>query len=389
MKLLLCHNHYQQLSGEDIVLQEAHRLLGSAGHEVIPYFRMNTELVHMTLWEKAQAAASCIYSFRAYDSVREIIRRERPEVAMVQNVFPLISPSVYRAVKGEGLPIVQLVYNYRFFCSNGVFFTQGKVCERCLKGNFLNGVIRKCYRNSYWATAVMAASLGVHRAAGTFLKTIDRLVVPDAFLKKKMMEGGFPEDRIVIIQNPFDLSGYEPSSDHDDYILFVGRLVREKGIFTLLEAVKNKSRIRLLIVGDGPERESVQRTIRQNNLHHVTFVGPRYGDDLKKLLSRAWFVIFPSEWYDNGPMVIYQSFAMGKPVVASQIDGIPELVIENETGLLFPPGDSASLADRIERLASDEQTTQRLGRQARRFAEEKLGSGVYLNALNSLLRSLA
>jgi glycosyltransferase involved in cell wall biosynthesis len=234
----------------------------------------------------------------------------------------------------------------------------------------------------------MAGSLGLHRMAGTFFKTIDRLVVPDSFLKIKMLEGGFPEDRIVIIRNPFDLSGYEPNSEHDDYILFVGRLVREKGIFTLLEAMKNNRRVRLLIVGDGPERESVQRTIRQNDLHHVVFVGPRYGEDLKKLLSRAWFVIFPSEWYDNGPMVIYQSFAMGKPVVASQIDGIPELVIENETGLLFPPGDSTSLAIRIERLVSDEQTTRRLGRQARRFAEERLGSEVYLNALNSLLQSL-
>jgi len=223
---------------------------------------------------------------------------------------------------------------------------------------------------------------------GTFAG-IDRFLVPDDFMRRKLAEGGFPADRARVVGNPFDLSGYAPGQTDEDFVLFVGRLIRQKGILTLLRAVgQARTAARLVVVGDGEARAEAERLAREVAPGRVTFVGPAWGAALRDYLARCLCVCVPSEWYDNAPLVLYQAYATGKPVIASRINGLPEVVADGEDGLLAVPGDVDEWAAQIERLTADAALRRRLGRAARRKAEAHFNMPAYYRRLSEALDDL-
>jgi glycosyltransferase involved in cell wall biosynthesis len=383
MKILVCHNRYRQRAGEEVVFDNMVRILEQRGHQVIPVLASNA-----TLGPSLGTAGRMLvspFSPGSYRRVRAVVRKERPDVAIVQNVFPLLSPSIYWALRHERVPVLQKIFNYRLACPAGTFFSRGKVCERCIRGNYFNGVVRACFRDSFVMSALYCLSLAVNRWLGTFRTGIDRYVVPDRFFQKKLVEAGYETSKFRRVANPFDVSEFRPEPASDGSLLFVGRLVREKGVLTLIEAARRAPGAKVVIVGDGALRGVVERD-RPGN---VSFLGPQYGEDLKRTMARARAVLVPSEWYDNGPMVVYQAFAMGKPVIASDIDGLPEIVLPGKTGWLVPPGDVEALASALREVSLDEAAARSLGLQARAWAEEHLSAERYYRDLLSVLREVA
>jgi glycosyltransferase involved in cell wall biosynthesis len=302
----------------------------------------------------------------------------------VQNVFPLLSPSLYRVLAGR-LPIVQLVFNYRLLCPNAQLYTEGAICERCVPGNTTHAVIHRCYRRSRVYSAWYAAIVGLHRAAGTW-HLIDRFVVPDRFLAAKLAEGGLPADRMRINTNPFDVGGFEPAPP-GDYALFVGRFAPQKGVLTLVEAMaRTRSGIRLVMVGDGEARPEVERRVDRLGLAgRVELTGAQWGDAVKRLIAGAMAVLVPSEWYDNAPLIVYQAYASAKPVIASRINGLIEVVADGTDGILFSPGDPEALAAAIDALAGDPERVRTMGAAARRRAEEEFSVGAHYRRLRAIL----
>ena len=385
MIILYCHNRYQLYSGEDAAFDSAKSLLERDGHQVSVFSEASREISTYRAWEKISMASQFLYSPRSKRLLAALVTRERPSVALVQNVFPLLSPSVYYGLAQAGIPVIQMVFNYRFVCANGQFYTQGKVCERCLNGSTVNGIIRRCYRDSYLLSGLYSTALGVHRWLGTWRRCIRLFVVPDRFLRDKLVEGGLPAERMRVIANPFDVDHYSPSFECGGYALFVGRLSRAKGIFTLLDATDRSASVRLKIVGDGEGAEEIRRHPAVLG-GKVELLGTVYGPQLEELLGQAAFVVVPSEWYDNLPMIVCQAFAAGKPVVASRINGIPEYVRHEENGLLFSPGDSKELATSMERLSLDRALHRRLAEQARQTAERCFRPQRWLSEMNAVLR---
>jgi glycosyltransferase involved in cell wall biosynthesis len=383
-KVAFCHNGYQQRSGEDIAFDSAVRLLRESGNEVAVYSRSNAEIQEFSTFDKLLFPANTIYSFRTRREIRRFLEREKPSVAVAQNVFPLLSPSIYYELAEQNIPIVQLFFNYRPLCANGLFFTKGQICERCSRGNYLHGIINRCFRDSYSLSAIYAASLSLHRVLGTWKNCIAYFVTPDRFLKSKLAGAGFPEERIRVISNPFDATEYVPDFEEGQYALFVGRLIRPKGIFTLLDAAQQVD-VPLVIAGDGEEAEAV-RTHPAILSGRAKFLGPVYGERLHQLLGSAAFTAVPSEWYDNLPMIVCQAFASGKPVIASRINGIPEFIMHEENGLLFAPGQSGELAAAMLRLWNDAALRKKLGRGARQTAETVLSPRVWQERMNNLLQ---
>lgn len=382
MKLLLVHNYYAQDGGEDAVFRHLAALLERRGHPVVRYERHNRELEGAS---RLRVVADGFHSRRTAREVRELVERERPQLALVQNVFPLVSPSVYTALRAAGVPTVQLVYNYRLVCPNAHLYTQGAVCERCVHGSLWNAVRYSCYR-SRLESAWYAAILGSHRS--TFA-ALDGFVVPDGFMRAKLAEGGLPADRIVPVGNPFDLAGYDPGAPEEDYFLFVGRLVRQKGILTLVRAFAQvPAPRRLRVVGDGPERAEAEALARELAPGRVEFLGLVWGDEVRALMARSLAVCIPSEWYDNAPLLLYQAYALGRPVIASRIDGIPEVVAHGEDGLLAAPGDVADWAAQVTRLGQDEHLRRSLGRAARAKAESQFSEDAYYARLTRALERL-
>jgi glycosyltransferase involved in cell wall biosynthesis len=359
-------------------------LLAAHGETVFQYSRSSSELAGLSMAGRARAFAAGFWSPRTARELDALLERERPDVALVQNVFPLLSPSLYRALAGR-VPIVQLVFNYRLLCPNAQLYTEGAICERCVPGNTTHAVIHRCYRRSRVYSAWYAAIVGLHRAAGTW-HLIDRFVVPDRFLAAKLAEGGLPADRMRINTNPFDVGGFEPAPP-GDYALFVGRFAPQKGVLTLVEAMaRTRSGIRLVMVGDGEARPEVERRVDRLGLAgRVELTGAQWGDAVKRLIAGAMAVLVPSEWYDNAPLIVYQAYASAKPVIASRINGLIEVVADGTDGILFSPGDPEALAAAIDALAGDPERVRTMGAAARRRAEEEFSVGAHYRRLRAIL----
>lgn len=392
MKVLLVHNYYQVPGGEDSVFENLHRLLKRVGQEVVIYSRHNSEIPHFRLKQKALMGVDGFFSLRTWHAVRNLVQRERPQVAIVQNVFPLISPSVYYALKSKGVPIIQAVYNYRFICPNAHLFSKGEICERCVGGNYWWAVVRKCYRQSYALSGWYAAILGFHRLFGSFAHMIDVFMVPDNFLGTRLIAGGIPASKIRKNVNPFFVEDYQPCYNQGKFILYVGRLIRQKGIITLVNAMSKVSSgsLPLYIVGEGEERRKVELLINHLNLRNrVKLLGAKWGDQMQQLLRESSFVVIPSEWYDNLPLILCQAYATAKPVIASAINGISEYVENGVDGLLFQPGNVQDLARCIDRLSTDPSLVARMSLNARRKGEREFDFQVYWSVLNSIIREVA
>jgi glycosyltransferase involved in cell wall biosynthesis len=313
--------------------------------------------------------------------IEQLVKSERPDVAFVQNVFPLISPSIYYALSRLGVPVIQLVYNYRLVCPNATLYTAGQVCERCVGGNYFHAVTHRCFRNSLSLSALYAGTLAAHRHIGDLRRTIAAYITPDRFLRSKLVAAGYPADRMFTLHNPFAIRQYQPSYRHSGHFLFAGRLVREKGIFTALRAMERLPEASLLVVGGGEAEEAARSYAISHSLNNVTFLGPQYGPDLLRALAGARAVLVPSEWYDNCPVILQQAFACGKPVIASDIDCIREVVSHRSNGLLFPAGDSGALAAQMDYLIRDEELRLSLGRNARAMAEAEFTPGQRIRGL--------
>jgi glycosyltransferase involved in cell wall biosynthesis len=349
---LLIHNFYKQSGGEQIVFENQVRGFQQFNHKVVIYSRNNSEIDEYDLSKKISLFFSAYSSKKTIKEIYSIIDKYHIKVAIIQNVFPLISPSVYKALKSRGVIIVQAVYNYRFICPSAELYTQGKICERCVNGNYLNAIIHQCYQESHLISAWYATIIGVNRFLKRFSKDIDIFMVPDNFLGKKLIKGGIPPKKIFKNPNPFFIPEPKPNTFHSNYVLFVGRLIKQKGILTLIEAMKKtKTNLKLRIIGNGDLYNEINQLIHTERLiNKISLERPLWGPELDSIIVNSAAVIIPSEWYDNLPQILCQSNGLGKPVIASRINGIPEYVIEGNNGYLFTPGDSDELAICIDRL---------------------------------------
>jgi glycosyltransferase involved in cell wall biosynthesis len=386
MRLLLAHNFYSEDGGENSVFRSITALLRQRGHEVIEYTRDSGDA--QTLPARAALLAEGLYSARTAREVRSLVARERPDLAIVQNVFPLITPSIYVALREAKAPVAQLVYNYRFICPDAHLYTQGAICERCVRGSTLNAVRYRCYRHSILASAFYAAVIGWHRRAGTF-QHIDHFGLPDNFMRHKLGEGGLPMDRMTVLGNPFEPPLRPPRLPEENYVLFVGRIVQQKGLLTLIRALAQADEsARLIVVGDGDDRARCEAEGARLLGNRVGFRGAVWGEPLADLLGRSMAVAIPSEWYDNAPLILYQAFAFGKPAIASAINGLPEVVTDGVDGLLARPGDVADWAGTLKRLLASPDLRRRLGEAARRKAEAEFTPDAFYARLTKIFHAL-
>ena len=367
MRILSVHNRYQIRGGEDGSRELEERLLRDMGHQVDVYEEHNDRVATLG---KLRLVSKTIWSVETYQNLNSLLTEQTYDVIHVQNFFPLISPSVYYAAKAKGIPVVQTLRNYRLLCPNGEFFRDGRVCEDCL-GQFvpLPGVVHACYRGNRAATAVVAAMLTVHRAMGTWTHLIDIYIALNEFAREKFIEGGLPAEKIVVKPNFVhpDLSSGE---GRGGYALFVGRLSLEKGLDTLFKAWESLgSKITLKIVGDGPLAPQVAESVAKGS--GIEYLGYRPLTEVYELMGEAAFLVFPSKWYEGQPRTIIESFAVGTPVVASNLGAMSTLVSPGRTGFHFRPGDSGDFVAQVEWALAHPDELARMRREARAEFEAK------------------
>lgn len=397
MKILMIDKYFFIKGGAERYFFELKKLLESNGHEVIPfsmahpdnfespysdYFVDNIEFNGLSAFQKATQAPKIlgriVYSQEAKKALARLIDATRPDIAHLHMIDHQLSPSILHVLRDYGIPVIQTCHQYKLVCPSYRLFVMHKneICEKCVTGNFYHPLIERCHKNSLAASALVAFESYVHK----WLKIhdiIDLFHVPSQFLGGKLVEGGVKKERIWSQFYTINLDDYPYHPQASDYFIYYGRLSEEKGVMTLLESIAPLPDMKLYIVGDGPHRAALEGYAAKNQMQNVQFLGNQGGGRLLELVQNSKFVVVPSEWYDNSPLVIYESFSMGKPVICSDLGGMPELVNDGENGFVFRAGDQAQLRERIRRLWDAPALCRALGEKAREKAEDEFSPGVH------------
>src|SRR5580704_5361969 len=385
MKILSVHNSYQNPGGEDQVFAQETDLLRSHGHQVLLYRASNDQvngknrlvLLGDTIWNK-----------QIHAELRALMHRETPDIVHVHNTFPLISPAVYYAANEEGIPVVQTLHNYRMLCPAATFFRDGHVCEECLgKSIPWPGVLHACYRGSRLTTAAAAAMLATHNYKQTWSKTVSAYIALTGFARDKFIEGGLPAGKIFVKPNYLQ-SDPGPGEGQGNYALFVGRLTPEKGIDTLLEAWRQVGReLPLQIAGDGPLAAEVERASRETE--GVSWLKWLPRAEILQRMKDASVLILPSTWYEGFPLILAEAFAVGLPVIASNLGSMSSVVDHGRTGLHFRAGSSGDLVDQVRWLRAHPAEAAFMRTQARQEYELKYAGDANYARLIDIYESAA
>jgi glycosyltransferase involved in cell wall biosynthesis len=333
-RILVAHASYRQRGGEDIVVDDEIALLEKHDHAVCRYLRDNRDIDER---RPLKTAVDTIWSTETTQSMRQLIADFKPDVIHVHNTFPALSPSLYWEAGRNCVPVVQTLHNFRLLCPQAMLLRNGNVCEDCLGRAPWRAIAHGCYRGSSAKSAVLSSMLMTHRALGTYRHKIARYIALNEFCRDKFIAGGFPADKIAIKPNFADLPQPNPLAIRRG-ALFVGRLSREKGVDTVLNALSLLPKQHIEAVGEGPERDRVVR--------HPQIIMHGWIDQerLFRVMRRHAYLILPSIWYENSPRTLIEAFGCGLAVIASRLGALAELIDDGRTGMLVEPNSPADLA---------------------------------------------
>lgn len=368
MKILRVHNSYREPGGEDEVERLESELLERAGHELIWYRRESREIERMGAFARAALPLRAVYAWDAVRELRQLVARERPEIAHFTNTFPLISPAAYRACSEAGVAVVQSLHNFRLLCPAATFLREEQPCERCVEHSLLESVRHACYQGSRARSAAVAGMLVAHRWRGTFERDVDLYLALSEFARGRFAAGGLPAERIRVKPN-FVAPDPGLGPRRGGYLLFAGRLARYKGADLLLRALASlPDPPPLVIAGDGPERSALEQLSGELGVR-ARFAGQLPRPALMSLLGNAACLVLPSRWYENFPMILAEAFACGVPVIAADRGSLPELVRDTHNGRVFRAGDAEDLSRVLAWAAAHPEALRTLGAEARRDFE--------------------
>lgn len=353
-KILFVHNSYQHKGGEDSVVDDEINLLRGNGHDVFEYRISNDKIKSMS---KLDLLKTTIWSSHSIHDIKKILDKFSPDICHIHNTFPLISPSIYWGLDKKNIPIVQTLHNFRLACPQAMFLREGKICESCLGKIPLQGIVHGCYRDSIAQTAVLSSMLVTHRILGTWKNKVTSYIALNEFCKEKFVSAGIPSEKIKIKPN-FVIKTNQEQHDREDYFLYIGRLSKEKGISTLLEAFKNLPNKKLLVAGDGPEKSIL---MGHENINCIGHVGKEH---IIELLLKAKAIIIPSIWYENFPKIVVEAMAYGAPIIASNIGSLATIIEDNFNGLLFDPNNAESLIKKIDFMDGNKNARLKIGENA-------------------------
>jgi glycosyltransferase involved in cell wall biosynthesis len=344
MKILSVHNSYQTPGGEDQVFAQEADLLRSHGHQVVLFHTSNDQVKGKN---PLVLLGNTIWNSHMHSELLALMQLERPDIVHVHNTFPLISPAVYYAANQAGIPVVQTLHNFRMLCPAGTLFRDGHVCEDCVGKRIpWPGVVHGCHRSSRLSTAAGAAMVATHNFKQTWSKTVSAYIALTNFTRNKFIEAGFPAEKIFVKPNYLQ-SDPGQGQGKGNYALFVGRLTAEKGIRTLFEAWRQiGNTLPLQIAGHGPMASEVEQSSRE--VEGVTWLKWLPREEILQRMKDASVLVLPSTWYEGFPMIIAEAYAVGLPVIASNLGSMASIVDHHRTGLHFTAGSASGLVDALQ-----------------------------------------
>lgn len=361
MNILIVHNEYHAPSGEEHALKAIAGLLEANGHRVLWFLRSSTDICSTK--EKFQAFFSGIHSPKAVKALRCFLKSNIVDAALVQNLYPLLSPSILPVLDEFHIPVVMRCPNYRLFCPNGLHLSHGKVCERCLGGKEFWCVMKNC-ENDLLKSTGYALRHAAARISNRIMNHVSLFIVLSEFQKKRFIASGIRPDRMKIISNIAPAVHEKTSDNPGQTVSFVGRISPEKGINDFMAAAARLTDIPFAVAGNHDQIPGLVESAPGN----IRWMGFLRGRDLDEFYHQSRILVFPGRWFEGFPNVITHAMNMKKPVIASRLGGVPEIVDHWKTGLLFDPGNVTALTAAIQHLYADPARCARMGEAGSRKA---------------------
>lgn len=366
MKILQINKYYYLKGGSERYVFEIADMLRKAGHTIIPFSMQDGANTH-SRYEKYFAAkvdvnkfsfkdiVKFFYNYDAVKKLEKLAEKEKPDIAHLHNIYHQLSPAIIKVLKKHNVPVVLTLHDYKIICPNYKLYTKNQYCTQCKGGKYYNCLKNRCLKDSYLKSFMAAVEAYLNNRIMKYYDLVDLFVSPSYYLRDRCLEFGLAKKRIKVLQNFIDTQKFKPgpAGTKQDYLLYFGRLSAEKGIETAVTAmgmVADRS-LRLKIVGSGPDHANIKNLIEVLNIgDRVELAGPKYGDELKEMITRAKAILIPSLWPENMPFSMLEALSSGQIVIASRTGGMPEIIKDHENGFLFEPGDSTGLAHRIDEL---------------------------------------
>lgn len=401
MKILLINKYFYLRGGSEVCFFDTARILKDKGHAVSFFAMQHPRNLPVkedaffvsyidyqnpgSVFRQLHASIRLVYSWEARRRLEELLRIQKPDIVHLHNIHHQISPSILHTLKKHRLPVVMTLHDYKMVCPVYTMFNRGETCEKCCGQKFFSCIRSRCKQNSIAKSSLNYLEMVLHHKLLKIYNLVDIFISPSIFLQRKLADCGFT-GQIQHLPNPVDGSLFTPSySWKDESLLYAGRLAEEKGLFTLLQAVKGQS-INCDICGTGPLAKELEQYIAREKITNVTLHGHIPQTRLRSLLADTMFVVTPSEWWENFPYAVSEAFAAGKPVLAARSGGLPELVIDELTGLTYPAGDVEEFRHKILYLKNNSAKIVAMGKNARGFIEKHLDPDLYYNRLLEIYR---
>lgn len=399
MKVLLVNKFHWLKGGSEKYYFELAELLKEHGHEVA-FFSMKDEK-NITTGEKEYfvdkidlntgsklKALDVIYSRANYKKMKEALEDFKPDIVHINNFQRQLSASIIKAIKKKNIPIVFTAHDMNAICPASAMLYKGQICEECICNGYKSCIKKSCIKDSKLKSILGVLEIQYYKIKNIY-KKIDYIIAPSEFIKKQLIKGKLKYNKIETIYNFVLKTNNNENIKDEGYAFYFGRLSVEKGILNLVKSIKDIKNGKLIIAGDGPERNNIEDYIKNNNLENkVELVGYLKQDEVRKYILGAKFIVVPSIWYENCPYSILETMEIGKPIIGSKIGGIPELVEDGKNGFIYKFDSIDELKEKMMILFENQELVDKFSVESRKLFEKKYSSEIYYNRIKELYEEL-
>src|SRR5258708_28910990 len=376
LNILIVNWTWYPSGGDWTYIENLCRFYESLGHTVIPfsmaneknfptpfseYFISNIDYRELnknkTVVSGLKAVKNSIYSTQAKSNLTSLLEKYPIDIVHLNNIHHYLTPaSIIPVIRKKNIPIIWTLHDYVILCPNTTFISHENICEKCKGGKFYQCIVNKCKKESVQASFVAALESYANKYSNPY-KYIDYFICPSEFIRKKFEAFGFDSRKLRQVYNLFDIQSisgqYEAPAESTNrpYIVYVGNILKVKGIFTLVKAMTGLD-LDLKVIGSGEHFDELKELVEHDHIQNVKLLGKMPKEEVFRFVQHALFVVVPSEWYENLPYSLVEALLLAKPVLGADLGGIPELVIDEVTGKLFQPANEADLRLKIEWMMS-------------------------------------
>jgi glycosyltransferase involved in cell wall biosynthesis len=396
--ILNAGQNYQLRGGSERYQFVLSELLQKKGHRVIPfaarrpknqathwseYFPQGVNFEHPSLADLIRF----IYSKPAANAIKRLLNDVPIDIAHLHIYYGQLTASILEPLQQAGVPIVQTLHEYKIVCPVYTLVSNGEICQACKGHAFWHATHKRCNRGSVARSLLSTVESYISKSLGSVRK-IDHFITVSHFQREKVIELGIPAEKVTTIHNFIDTDSIQPNAEPGEYFLYFGRLERLKGLFTLIEAASTLKQIPLLIAGEGEARTELEQLIQQNNFKHIHLLGFKQESDLHQLIGNSICTLAPSEWYETFGLTLIESFARGRPVIASNIGGMSEIVSDTIDGFLVPPNNLEVLREKMLWMAKNRSEAVEMGQAGRRKVQAQFNPEIHYEKLMDVYRKV-